>query len=174
MNKLSFASLACILVATACVVNPDDDDATTNNSNVSNVTNATDETMDPTTGDPETTTGDPETTTGPGTTTDTPETTTGTPDTDTDTDTDGSEACGWGMLGPDDDVEFGYICGGDGADPSQTFPMACPADLTEGGDCTEQMLTAEGCCDADGNAWYCQDPDGDQGPEPPAVTMEEC
>jgi hypothetical protein len=176
MNKLSFASLACLLLTTACVVNPDDDDnATTNNSNVSNVTNDTDDTTDPTTGDP--TTGEPETTTGePDTTTGTPDTTTGMPSTGADETANGTAGagCGWGMLGPDDDVEFGYLCGGEGEDPAMMFPLDCPADLTEGGDCTEAMITAEGCCDAAGNAWFCQDPDGDNGPMPPAVTMDEC
>ena len=51
--------------------------------------------------------------------------------------------------------------------------MACPADLTAGGDCTEAMVTAEGCCDADGDAWFCQDPDGD-GPMDPMVVEDEC
>ena len=175
MNKLSFASIACLMLSTACVVDADDDDQTTNASdNTVSDTNDTDQTSSPTT--------DPSTTTDAETTTSGAESSTGTPMTtsESETDTDpattgetGGAACGWGMLGPDDDVEFGYLCGGEGADPRGMFEMECPVDLMVGGDCTEMMITAEGCCDADGDAWYCQDPDG-AGPMEPAVVEEEC
>lgn len=58
-----------------------------------------------------------------------------------------SGPCGWGKFG-------GYQCGGQGADPDGKHPMACPADIQQEQAC---ILTAAGCCDADGNAWYCRD-----------------
>lgn len=77
-------------------------------------------------------------------------------------------ACGWGPTG-DQSVPEGYVCGGEGADPSDAYPMLCPADVTlaVGGACGS--IEGSGCCDADGNAWYC----GEQG-NGPALAQIEC
>lgn len=65
-------------------------------------------------------------------------------------------ACGWGVTG-DTGVEEGYVCGGDGADPNGMFPMGCPEGVTleVGGECG--TIEGPGCCDAEGNVWYCGD-----------------
>lgn len=63
-----------------------------------------------------------------------------------------SATCGWGQTGVDDPPE-GYICGGNGADPSNANPLACPDGLRAGAACGD--VTGVGCCDADGNLWYC-------------------
>lgn len=77
-------------------------------------------------------------------------------------------ACGWGQTG-DDKVPEGYICGGNGADPGKMFPMGCPegAALEVGAECRE--IEGPGCCDADGNVWYC----GNNG-SGPALARIEC
>ncbi len=66
--------------------------------------------------------------------------------------TGGGAACGWGPTGAADPPE-GYVCGGQGEDPSGTYPYACPDGLMAGGPCGN--VTGVGCCDADGNLWYC-------------------
>lgn len=71
-------------------------------------------------------------------------------------------ACGWGVTG-EKAVPMGYVCGGDGEDPSGLMPMGCPEgiDLVEGGDCGGNMgITGVGCCDAAGDVWYCADDGG--------------
>jgi hypothetical protein len=70
--------------------------------------------------------------------------------------------CGWGPTG-EADVPEGYVCGGNGEDPSGMIPSACPEgiELVEGGDCGGNMgITGVGCCDASGNAWFCAGQDG--------------
>lgn len=70
-------------------------------------------------------------------------------------DTAGAPAvCGWGPTG-DEAVPEGYVCGGDGEDPSGMIPLLCPAaiELQVGGACSS--ITGQGCCDAQGNAWFC-------------------
>jgi len=91
-------------------------------------------------GDGDETTGDGDETTGDG-------------DEAGDGDGDGpAGACGWAES---DDPDFinGYYCGGVGEDPSGTFAIGCPADLVAGEDCG--TVTGAGCCDADGNNWFC-------------------
>jgi hypothetical protein len=63
-------------------------------------------------------------------------------------------ACGWV-----EDPNFpGYYCDGTGeADPSGTHPIACPENLVAGEACDISGLTGEGCCDANGDNWYCGD-----------------
>lgn len=71
-------------------------------------------------------------------------------------------ACGWGPTG-EADVPEGYVCGGNGEDPSGMIPSACPegVELVEGSDCGGNMgITGVGCCDASGNAWFCAGQDG--------------
>ncbi len=76
--------------------------------------------------------------------------------------------CGWGPTG-DPAVPEGYVCGGEGEDPSGNVAMECPAgvDLQVGGGCGG--VEGEGCCDTQGNAWFC----GDAG-EGPALARLEC
>ncbi|MCA9704262.1 MAG: hypothetical protein KDK70_00235 [Myxococcales bacterium] len=139
--------LALLLVAPACIINSDDGDSdsgndsnptTTNSTNSTNATNATSPTTGSETDDP---TGD---TTAAGDT------------------TAGSGPCGWGPTG-DDMVPEGYVCGGDGVDPDGMYEMACPEDVTleAGGECG--TIEGPGCCDPDGNAWFCGD--AGSGPE---------
>ena len=59
--------------------------------------------------------------------------------------------CGWGTV--DDEPESVYTCGGEGEDPSGTQAYACPQDLKVGAACGD--VTGVGCCDTDGNNWYC-------------------
>jgi hypothetical protein len=74
-------------------------------------------------------------------------------------DTAGTGVCGWGPTG-DEAVPEGYVCGGDGADPSGMFPLLCPEaiDLQVGAACGG--IEGTGCCDAQGHAWFCGN-DGD-------------
>ena len=69
-------------------------------------------------------------------------------------DTAGMAVCGWGSTG-DEAVPEGYVCGGDGEDPSGVLPLLCPEaiELQVGGACGS--ITGQGCCDAQGNAWFC-------------------
>ncbi len=74
----------------------------------------------------------------------------------------GGGGCGWGPTG-EADVPEGYVCGGNGEDPSGMIPSTCPEgiELVEGGDCGGNMgITGVGCCDASGNAWFCAGQDG--------------
>ncbi len=82
---------------------------------------------------------------------------------DGDGDGDLPSSCGWF-----EDPDFpGYYCGGSGEDPNGA-PIACPPNLVDGGPCGS--LTGEGCCDGEGNNWYCgQDDVGNQ-----AVVFEAC
>lgn len=57
--------------------------------------------------------------------------------------------CGW------DDGNGYYECGFEGEDPGGENPIACPDGLVEGDPCETTGLTGQGCCDADGNNWYC-------------------
>jgi hypothetical protein len=74
-------------------------------------------------------------------------------------DTAGMGVCGWGPTG-DEAVPEGYVCGGDGEDPSGMFPLLCPdtIDLQVGAACSG--IEGPGCCDAQGHAWFCGN-DGD-------------
>jgi len=73
--------------------------------------------------------------------------------------TGGATGCGWGVLPGQDNVDEGYTCGGEGEDPKEVFPIACPAAvrLVDGGDCGGDMgVTGVGCCDGTTN-WFCAD-----------------
>lgn len=59
-----------------------------------------------------------------------------------------SAQCGWFEGGPY------YECGYEGADPGGT-PFACPPGLVDGDPCTDTGITGQGCCDANGDNWYC-------------------
>jgi hypothetical protein len=91
---------------------------------------------DPTTGDGD---GDGDSTTGDGD---------GDPTTG-DGDGDPGGNCGWWAS------EWGYYCGFQGVDPSGEHPYACPPGLVEGNPCG--AVTGVGCCDQDGDNWYCAD-----------------
>jgi hypothetical protein len=71
-------------------------------------------------------------------------------DTAGDGDGDPVGSCGW----DDTQEQPGYYCGGMGEDPGGT-PSMCPDGLVEGEPCGE--LTGAGCCDANGDNWYCAD-----------------
>ena len=75
------------------------------------------------------------------------------------TDTDTAPApnqCGW-------DPDNGYYeCGFEGEDPGGENPIGCPEGLVDGDLCEVTGLTGQGCCDAEGNNWYCGDVDGQQ------------
>jgi hypothetical protein len=72
---------------------------------------------------------------------------------DGDGDGDGDALCGWNP----DGVPPGYYCGFMGEDPGGT-PIGCPDGLVDGAECGE--VTGSGCCDADGNNWYCGEENG--------------
>ena len=61
--------------------------------------------------------------------------------------------CGW-----NGETSY-YECGFRGSDPSTTFPYECPEGLVEGEPCDTVNLTGAGCCDVNGDNWYC---DGDE------------
>jgi len=78
-------------------------------------------------------------------------------------------SCGWGPTG-DEAVPEGYVCGGDGVDPSGMVPLACPEGVTlEVGAACGEDIGGTGCCGPDGNAWYC----GDEG-SGPALALLVC
>ena len=68
--------------------------------------------------------------------------------------------CGW-----NGETSY-YECGFRGSDPSTTFPYECPEGLVEGEPCDTVNLTGAGCCDVNGDNWYC---DGDE-----AVAFVDC
>lgn len=145
LRRLTLLSLAGLLAAPACIIDADDDDG---------ADSANDTGMSSTTSSASTASSGP------------PATGQETAGQDT-TATAGGGACGWGQTG-DDVVPEGYICGGDGADPSEMFPMACPEGvmLEVGGECGD--IEGPGCCDPDGNAWFC----GDAGDGPVLARIE--
>jgi len=57
--------------------------------------------------------------------------------------------CGWSA------ENQWYECGSLGSDPGGTEPSQCPEGLSPSTDCG--ALTGVGCCDQDGNNWYCND-----------------
>lgn len=156
LKKLSLATLAC-LFASGCIITSADDDGGS---------------------DTEVTTSTP--TTDPTTVAETDPTTVGETDPTTDGTTGDPPAggCGWGPIAGNEEVPNGYQCGiEDGTeDPDGTFPIDCSpnANLELGLDCTEAGVTAEGCCDANGDVWFCVDPDGADGPMEPQVGGDDC
>lgn len=69
-----------------------------------------------------------------------------------------ASGCGWGTTS-ESEVKYGYVCDGSGGDPKGEWARACPEHpLAIGDPCGE--ITGVGCCDSDGNVWYCADPEG--------------
>lgn len=166
LKRPSLATLATLatLFASGCIISGADDDGGSD----------TEVTTSPTT-DPTTTP-----TTDPTTGAETDPTTVGETDPTTDgtTGEPGAAGCGWGPIAGNDEVPNGYQCGiEDGTeDPDGGFPIDCSpnANLELGLDCTEAGVTAEGCCDANGDVWFCVDPDGADGPMEPQVGGDDC
>ena len=160
-KSLAFATIAALLLG-ACVLNDsDDDDGASGTGSSPSTTDQS--TSDPSTTDPSTsaTTASTTTTTTDASTTDLPSDT-GTTDEPSDTgtsETGTAGSCGWGRTG-EKTIPEGYICGGEGEDPSGLMPSTCAegVELVEEGDCGGEMgITGVGCCDADGNVWFCAD-----------------
>jgi hypothetical protein len=150
----TFIALAALVAAApACIIVTDDgDDSGGNTSN------------NPTSGTPGTSNGSAETSTP----TDTGSTAATSADGTTAADETASvPACGWGPTG-EEPISEGYVCTGDGEDPDGNFPIDCPADvdLAVGGDCGP--IQGQGCCDAQGDAWFC----GDDGSGPALVRLD--
>ncbi|MEM7156898.1 MAG: hypothetical protein AAF799_28870 [Myxococcota bacterium] len=155
-RRLTLAALAGLLVASACIINTtDDDDSSGDSSNATTTGNGNDSSGSSAT--PASSTSDANSSTAaPGESTAAAETSSA------------GGACGWGQTG-DADVPEGYICGGEGADPSENFPMDCPAEATLEVGAACAGIEGPGCCDADGNVWFC----GDDG-SGPALVRTEC
>jgi hypothetical protein len=161
MKSLAFASLAALLFG-ACVINDDvnDDDADTGSNPSSDPSTTTVSTTDASTTDDPSTTASTTASTTDASTTDTPADTGSSTDVPSDTGSTGEEGtCGWGRTG-EKTIPEGYICGGEGEDPTGLMPSTCAegVELVEGGDCGGEMgITGVGCCDANGDVWFCAD-----------------
>jgi hypothetical protein len=152
MKNLSLLSLATLMLglSSGCVLtitdDVSDDEATTDATADATDDATSDATEDATSngdGDVDTTT-----TAETGTTDPTTETTTD-PTAETGTETTGNPSmCGW-------DAGNGYYeCGFEGSDPGGS-PIECPEGLVEGDPCETTGLSGAGCCDANGDNWYC-------------------
>ncbi len=151
MKNLSLLSLATLMLglSSGCVLTITDDtaDEATTDATADATDEATSDATEDATTDATTSTDDEATTTE---TTDPTTAETGTTDpTTAETGTTGEPAmCGWF-------VDGGYYeCGNEGADPGGT-PIECPDGLVEGDSCETTGLTGAGCCDANGDNWYC-------------------
>lgn len=140
-DKLSLTALAgALCLSSACVI-VDSDDETTTASTASTSDSATGGTGEQTTGSSATTSTTAE------------QTTSGADGSTSAADsTGGAASCGWGRTG-DEIVPMGYVCGGECEDPDMMFARDCPAELVVGDPCGD--VTGVGCCDAEGNLWYC-------------------
>jgi hypothetical protein len=58
--------------------------------------------------------------------------------------------CGWNP------ATSWYDCGFEGQDPDGDFPRACPIGIEPDTACPAS-LPFEGCCDAEGDVWYCDE-----------------
>jgi hypothetical protein len=154
MTRHLFVPIACVLTLVACTVGPEDPftsltgatSVTLSNTNGMDTLEAEGESGDGD-GDPGTTDGDGDpTTTGDG---DGDPTTTGDGDGDGDGDAGDVGSCGW----LEDPTFPGYYCDGSGEDPMGVNPIECPPGLADGAPCGE--LTGAGCCDDNGDNWYC-------------------
>ncbi|HWB78363.1 MAG TPA: hypothetical protein VG755_25530 [Nannocystaceae bacterium] len=157
--------LASLLLAAACIINTDDDG---NNETSGNTTANTQTTTATTAG-----TGDSTDATNASTTVGTSESTAADSSTAAaESSTGAAGACGWGATG-EKTTPMGYICGGDGADPDAMIDQDCASygvDLVEGGECGGNMgITGAGCCDENGDVWYCADDGG-----MPRLFTEDC
>jgi hypothetical protein len=152
-KTLSLASISALLLA-ACIINTDDDgnNDTTGNTTAVTQTTSVSSTTDATEGSSSAST------TAAGSSESAGESTAA-----ADSGTTGSQVCGWGMTG-EQTTPMGYVCGGNGADPDMMIDMDCASygiELMEGGDCGGNMgITGAGCCDANGDVWYCADDPG--------------
>lgn len=151
MKNLSLLSLATLMLGltSGCVLTITDDTATDEASTDATATDdATGDATEDATTDATTSTDDEATTTE---TTDptTADTSTTDPTTaDTGTETSAGGVCGWF-------VDGGYYeCNNEGTDPGGT-PIECPDGLVEGDSCDTTGLSGAGCCDANGDNWYC-------------------
>lgn len=170
MSKLARRSAALTVLAAllvpACVIGGSDDDAADTSGNTTNTTasSTTASTTNTTAG-----TGDSSGTTLEPSTSDASSSSVG--DTTAADSTGNAGACGWGPTG-EKTTPFGYICGGDGEDPDGNIAIACPIDvaLVDQGDCGGNMgITGAGCCDPEGNVWFCADDDAN-----PRLFTEDC
>jgi hypothetical protein len=153
MKNLSLLSIATLLLSSGCVLSITDDlatDTTVDTTADDDVDDdATDDATEEATDDATEDTGDGDTTDDAEDDVDTTDETTADTTADDTTDTGPAGMCGWNADGPY------YDCGFEGADPGGTFPLECPDGLTEGAPCADSGLTGEGCCDANGDNWYC-------------------
>ncbi|MBC8067440.1 MAG: hypothetical protein IAG13_03825 [Deltaproteobacteria bacterium] len=166
MSKLSCLVPVAALLLAACVVSGDDDDGADTSGNNSTTANTSNSTTASTT-----------TTIG---TSDSTGLETGSSDASASSVGDGTTAtestgnagtCGWGMTG-ETTTPMGYVCGVEGEDPGGMIDIACPAavDLVEQGECGGNMgITGAGCCDAEGNVWFCADDDAE-----PRLFTQDC
>jgi len=158
LKKLSLVTLAC-LFANGCLISGADDDDTGTESSTPTSSPTTDDSSEETTVDPDSsgTTSSEDTTAGE----------TGDP---------GPVGCGWGPIPGNDEIPNGYQCGFEEEDPEGVHPIACPATamLESGLDCKTAGVTGEGCCDANGDVWYCIDPDPDNPDDTEVVQTEDC
>lgn len=146
LERLTFLALAGLMLASACIIDATDDDSS---------------------GD----SGAATSTAASGSGSGAPATGSGTASQDgtaEGAETAAGGACGWGSTG-DDMVPDGYVCGGDGVDPAGMFAFDCPegATLEVGAECGD--IEGPGCCDAEGDVWYC----GNDG-SGPALARVEC
>jgi hypothetical protein len=181
MTRHLFVSIACVLTL-ACVTDPGDPFTSLTGATTLTTATTMDEAEDETAGDGD---GDGDMTTGDGdgdgdmTTGDGDgDMTTGDGDGDGepgdgdgdmttgdgDGDGDPQTSCGWF----EDPTFPGYYCGGSGEDPEGITPIDCPPGLVDGAACGE--VTGVGCCDANGDNWYC----GDDGAGNTSLVTEAC
>ena len=174
-KTLPLASFAALLLA-ACVINSDDEAGDSSGNTISSSQTAS-TSATTTAGTGESTSSDAttaSTTVGTGESSaseSTADSTSAETVADSSSGTGNGGACGWGMTG-EKKTPFGYICDGDGEDPDMMIEIDCPAavELVEEGDCGGNMgITGAGCCDADGNLWYCADDTGE-----PRLFTEDC
>ena len=150
LERLTFLSLAAVLCAApACIIQADDDNASSGNDSGNATDNATGNATDNTTGNATDNATGNATDNATGNATGANDST-GADDT---AGTAGPSGCGWGSTN-DPRVPEGYICGGEGDDPDGMFDLDCPDQTLEvGAECGD--VTGVGCCDADGNVWFC-------------------
>ena len=156
MKSLSLATIAALLLGACVLTDNDDDDGgadTGTNPSTSNPSTTDSSTTNPSTTDSSTT--DPST----GTTDVSTSESGATEPVDTGSSETGEGVCGWGITG-EKTIPEGYVCGGEGEDPSGLMPSTCAEGvaLVEGGECGGEMgITGVGCCDANGDVWFCAD-----------------
>ena len=157
MSKtLSLLSMLALVATTACIINTDD--STDDNGDTSSNSSETNTASASTTNTSTTSTSASTSASTEGTSESTAGTEASTGVQDTGSSGTAGGGCGWGDLEGQMTVMMGYTCGGSGEDPRGMFPSECPADLMleQGAACGN--LTGVGCCDSNGDAWYCATP----------------